>query len=478
MADERPRDDVAPDEPAGPCRSCGVPTTTAQRYCLGCGELLGARRLDPLAVLRDQGVPAPAPVPAAAPAGRAAPMAAAVAAIAVAGLAGSLVAGGGEGARAAVVTRPTAAAAPAPAPTTTAAKPSASAPVPSSSDTSASDDTSLTADAAPAEVTAAPAATDTGTDTSADTGGDTGDDTTTPDEPAIPPHVWLLAIEGPRAQEAVDRVAEQGVRLTGVRPVSADTIGNATTLVTGNLPAGAAAAPGTTTTTPAAGTTTTVDPSAAPTASLPEELTAADQTWRSYVDVQPGGADALPGACADPPAGDAAAAALAARTPFGRITALRTDDLCAKGTASLETLGNDVSSGDSLPSFSYATLGGCAPPERTVVALPDQVSDTVTAITESTEYQESGVVIVTTVGAADPCPTTPAAPAAPVDPAAALPPAPTVVLRADAKAGSSLDVATDLRSLTRLAASTLGVDPPGTSGADDVPALELPAAGG
>ena len=59
-----------------------------------------------------------------------------------------------------------------------------------------------------------------------------------------------------------------------------------------------------------------------------------------------------------------------------------------------------------------------------------------------------------------------------------LPPSPTVVLRANAKPGSTLDVATDLRALTRLAATTLGVEPPGTSGADDVPTLELPAADG
>ena len=469
MAVERPDD---PEALAGPCRSCGAPTTAAQRYCLSCGALVGTRRIEPLEVLRRQaegtqesvavahvaaGVPASART-------RAVPATAAAVAILIAGVSGALIGGDGDGARAAVIAGGAAPAPVAAPPATTAAAPAAKAPtVPDADAAPATAAEEPTVDAsAEAPVADEPAPV---TDEAPPAGEDTSGAETTPDDPEIPPHVWMLALDGPRAQEAVDRIAEQGVRLTGIAPAGPDAITNATTLVTGALP-------------PAAGVTP--DPAAAVPPSLPELLSTADQTWRSYLDVQPGGQPALPGVCADPPAGDAAAATLAGRTPFGRIAALRTDDACAAGTASLETLGNDVSSGESLPSFSYATLGGCAPPERTVVALPDQVSDTVTAITESTEFQENGVVVVTAVGGVDPCPVPGAAPpAAAAAPSTATPaPTPTVVLRANAKPGSTLDVAADLRALTRLTATTLGVDSPGTSGADDVPALELPAADG
>ena len=53
MADDRPADDVERDEPAGPCRSCGAPTSTHQRYCLECGALVGRRRLEPLEEVAD-----------------------------------------------------------------------------------------------------------------------------------------------------------------------------------------------------------------------------------------------------------------------------------------------------------------------------------------------------------------------------------------------------------------------------------------
>ncbi|MEV4418366.1 hypothetical protein AB0L40_00140 [Patulibacter sp. NPDC049589] len=469
MADERSDDDVVPDEPAGPCRSCGTPTSSSQRYCLSCGELVGQRRLEPLEILRARAGEPAAPAPA--PHGRAVPFAAAAAAILVAGFAGSLVPGAGSGARAAVITQPAVAAVPAPPAATTAAAPPTTTQddAATTDEAPATDDAAATTDDATADAAATTDTADSGD--SGDTGTDTTDDSTTPDDPTIPPHVWLLALDGPAAKEAVDRIADQGVRLTGVRPVAADTIANASTLLTGTLPLAAGS--------PAP------DPAAAVPPSLPEELTTAGQTWRTYVDAQPGTGDPLPGACTDPAPGDAGAALTATRTPFGRIAALRTDDACAKGTSSLETLGNDVSSGDTLPSFSYATLGGCAPPDRTAVALPDQVADTLTAITESTEFQDSGLIVVTAVGSADPCPaaavpgtSTPApatTPAAPTDPAT---PTPTVVLRADAKPGSTLDVAADLRALARLTAKTLGVDPPGTSGADDVPALEIPPAAG
>jgi hypothetical protein len=467
VSDVRPGD-PAPEDPAGDCRSCGALVVVGQRYCLDCGGLIGARRLDPLATFRARTAAAqPAPVPVAAGAPRAVPFAAAATAVLVAGVSGMLVAGGDGGARAAVITR---APAPAPAAPVVAKAPAASA----DDDADAGDDVDAPAPDAEAETSAVeetpieetPVEDTPVEDTPVDDApADEEPEEELPEDEPITPHVWMLALDGPQAQEAVKRIADQGVTLTGIKPLGAETAQNAAGLMTGVRPVPAGAAP----------------PEATP--SLPEILTTAGSSWRAYVDAQPSEGPALPGACSVPPVGDAAAAALAGRLPFGRIAGLSEGDACGKGIKSLETLGNDVSAGDSIPELSYAALGGCAPPDRTAVALPDQVSDAVTAITSSTEFQESGLLVVTAVGAADPCPTTPPDPAvpAPVPPLAAdgtLAPTPTVVLRSDAKPGSELDTPADLLALTRLAASTLSVDPPGASGADDVPALELPAADG
>jgi hypothetical protein len=466
VSDVRPGD-PAPEDPAGDCRSCGALVVVGQRYCLDCGALIGARRLDPLETFRARTAAAqPAPVPAAAAAPRAVPFAAAATAALVAGVSGMLVAGGDGGARAAVITRAPAAAPAAPVIAKASSKPPHDADSGDDADAPAADAPAETAavDEAPVEETPVedtPVEDAPVDDAPAE---ETPDEELPEDEP-ITPHVWMLALDGPQAQEAVKRIADQGVTLTGIKPLGTETAQNAAGLMTGvrPVPAGTAA------------------PEVTP--SLPELLTTAGSSWRAYVDVQPSEGQALPGACSVPPVGDAAAAALANRLPFGRIAGLAEGDACGDGIKSLETLGNDVSAGDSIPELSYAALGGCAPPDRTAVALPDQVSDAVTAITSSTEFQENGLLVVTTVGAADPCPATlpdPAVPA-PVPPLAAdgtLAPTPTVVLRSDAKPGSELDTPGDLLALTRLAASTLSVDPPGVAGADDVPALELPAADG
>lgn len=325
----------------------------------------------------------------------------------------------GGGARAAIVTPP--AAAPA-TPRAAAPTPQPAAPDSTTDDATADASTSDEADPPADETTAAPPSDETsdepvaddpsGDDTDAGTDGDGGGDSSGTDEPpAIVPHVWVLALEGPRAQEAIDRVAKQGVRLTGMRALSADVALNATGLVTGARPAAAAGA-------------ATADPAAASTAaatdSLPEQLLAGKRKWRAYVDSLTTGGPVPPGACAPAPAGDAVGAALAARLPFGRIAAFQKDAAgCTGATTSLEALGNDLSTGDGIPDLSYAALGGCAPADRSVVALPDELEDAVSTITSSTEYQESGLLIVTTVGAADPCP---AVPVAATDPAAAVPP--------------------------------------------------------
>ncbi|WP_022927804.1 hypothetical protein [Patulibacter americanus] len=466
MSDVRPGD-PAPEDPAGDCRSCGALVVVGQRYCLDCGGLIGARRLDPLETFRARAAAAqPAPVPVAASPPRAVPFAAAATAVLVAGVSGMLVAGGDGGARAAVIARAPAAAPAAPVVVKAPKKPTADADAGDDADAPAAEPEAETAAVEETPLEETPVEDVPVEDTPVDDApAEEEPEEELPEDEPITPHVWMLALDGPQAQEAVKRIADQGVTLTGVKPLGPETGQNVTGLMTGVRPVPAGATP----------------PEVTP--SLPEILTTAGASWRAYVDVQPSKGAALPGACSVPPVGDAAAAALAGRLPFGRIAGLAEGDACGDGIKSLETLGNDVSAGDSIPELSYAALGGCAPPERTAVALPDQVSDAVTAITSSTEYQENGLIVVTAVGAADPCPATPPDPAvpAPVPPLAAdgtLAPTPTVVLRSDTKPGSELDTPADLLALTRLAASTLSVDPPGAAGADDVPALELPAADG
>ncbi|WP_210492503.1 hypothetical protein [Patulibacter sp. SYSU D01012] len=455
--------DAPADEPVGPCRACSAPTVAGQRYCLACGALVGERRMEPLQVLAAR-APRADPAPAAGRP-RAVPLVAAASAVLLAGVSGALVTAGGDPHASASLRAAAVAPAAATAPVVPAAPrapdaPADDDPVPAAAaaagtEPAAAEDAPADDGSAAAEPAADAAADDAGPDADDAAAGDdgaSGEDGATGEDEPIAPHVWVLALDGPRAAEAIDRVADRGVRLTGLAGLSFATLPNASALVTGLRP-----------------TTPPLDPAPA---SLPEELQASGGDWRSYVDAQPGaGAGPLAGACAAPPAGDAAAAVLAGRLPFGRIAALQPG--CAGATKALEEMGNDLSAG-TIPALSVATLGGCAPPERPVVALPDQVDDAVAQITESTEFQASGLLVVTTVGAADPCPAPGAPPAPPLDPATPPPAAPTVVLAPGAEAGATLDTAGDLLALTRLTAATLGVAPPGVAGAEDVPALRVP----
>lgn len=493
MESTTPRSDDAARRAGASCPSCRAATAADQRYCLACGALVDDRRLDPIAMLTPADDPArvggsPSGPATAAP--RAVPLAAATAAIVVAGISGMLVTqgGSGTGARAAVV-----AAAPAPDPAAAgSSEGAASAP---SSDASArppADDPQptdplpadpLPADPLPADEPA-PVESEAPADTPADDA-DTSQDDDAEDAsaPAVTPRVWLLALEGPRAAEAVERVAEQGVRLSGMQAVAAAAQPNATALVSGTRPAADVAAPAAGTADPAAAsgaagpssptTTGTGDEGTGTAPSLPRALLAAKRTWRAYVDVQPTSGSVLPGACAAPAAGDPAAASLAARLPFAAIDGID----CDRAVTSLEALGNDLSAGEDIPAFSYVAMGGCAAPERPVVALPDAVEDAVTTITESTEYQQDGMLVVTAIGTQDTCmPGASDGPAAPaVSPAAPIvAEAPTVVLRPAVAPGKTVKTTLDLLTLSRAMAEVLGVTPPGAAGDDAVPALALP----
>lgn len=516
-------DDDAPRAGAS-CPACRAATAGDQRYCLSCGALVGDRRLDPIEMLSPAAGADPVGGPPTGPtagAPRAVPLAAATAAIVVAGISGMLVTqgGSGTGARAAVI-----AAAPAPAPTAAGADRTDPAPAPPA-DVSAPlpADDPLPADPLPADEPL-PADSEAPADDPADdaTDGDaSGDDSADEPAPETTPRVWLLALEGPQAAEAVERVAKRGVRLSGMRNVAATAQPNATALVGGTRPVDPAAAPadpgaagpgaaaGGAGSNGGAGTGRGAGTGTAP--SLPAALTAAKRSWRAYVDVQPTSGSVLPGACAAAPAGDATAALLASRLPFAAIEGIG----CDKAVTSLEALGNDLSAGEDIPAFSYVAMGGCAAPERPVVALPDAVEDAVTTITESTEYQQDGMLVVTTVGTQDACtpavpgsasstvaaagapaavapatpgdsatpgnsatPGDPAAPVAPVDPTGAAAPAvteaPTVVLRPAATAGKTVQAKLDLLALSRSMADVLGVTPPGAAGDDAVPAIALP----
>lgn len=462
------------------CASCRASTAADQRYCLACGALVGDRRLDPIEMLTPAAAaPLGGPPPggsAAAP--RAVPLAAATAAIVVAGISGMLVTqgGSGSGARAAVVAAAPAAAAPAPeAPP--ASDDAAADPAPLPAEDPPAEDP-LPADPLPAEPEAVP---DEPVSDDAPADEDTSEDEDPADDEAAEstPRVWLLALEGPQAADAVERVAKQGVRLSGMEAVATATQANATALVSGTRPVAVDPAVPVDPATPAPAPDPATDGTATDVApSLPAALTAAKRTWRAYVDVQPTTGSVLPGACAAPAAADPAATLLSSRLPFAAIPKIG----CDKAVTSLEALGNDLSAGDDIPAFSYVAMGGCAAPERTAVALPDAVEDAVATITASTEYQQDGMLVVTAVGTQDAC-TPPAAPAVPApetvaaDPAApapAAPVAPTAVFRPAATAGKTVKAKLDLLALSRSMAEILGVTPPGSAGEDAVPALELP----
>lgn len=480
-SDEDPR-------PASNCSSCRAVTAADQRYCLDCGALLGDRRLDPIAMLTPEPTGGPAGRPpsgsSAAPP-RAVPLAAATAAIVVAGISGMLVTNGGSGAgaRAAVV----AVAAPVAPPAAPAPEPAATPGPDADADPLSAEEEPLPED--PPPVDPLPVADEAPPAEPAPLEESPVDDDTEDDEAAEepPPRVWLLAIEGPRAADAVERIAKQGVRLSGMEAVAGSAQVNATALVSGTRPA--AVDPAAPAVDPAAPPVPAPDPAADktptdPAPSLPAALIAAKRTWRAYVDVQPTGGPVLPGACAAPTPDDPAATLLSSRLPFAAIPKIG----CDTAVTSLEALGNDLSAGEGIPAFSYVAMGGCAAPERTAVALPDAVEDAVATITASTEYQQDGMLVVTTVGTQDACtpaapgPVDPAAPAAPgpvpvaADPAQAtpVPVAPTAVLRPAATAGKTVKAKLDLLALSRSMAEILGVTPPGSAGDDAVPALELP----
>ncbi|MFA4929195.1 MAG: hypothetical protein WC558_11805, partial [Patulibacter sp.] len=271
-----PTPDEAP-RAASSCPSCRAVTAADQRYCLACGALLGDRRLDPIEMLTP--VTEVAPVGGPPPGGsaaspRAVPLAAATAAIVVAGISGMLVTNGGSNtdARAAVL----AAAAPptAAAPTAPVSEPAAEDqdpdPDPRPADEPLAEDP-LPADPLPVESEAPPVETAPVDDSAAD-------EDTAEDEPAAEstPRVWLLALEGPQAAEAVERIEKQGVRLSGMEAVASTAQANASALVGGTKPV---VAP---TVDPAAAAATgsaSASTDAAP--PLPAALVAAQRTWRA-----------------------------------------------------------------------------------------------------------------------------------------------------------------------------------------------------
>jgi len=444
--------------PAPPCRDCGAAVVTGQRYCLRCGARVDDRRLEPLAMLHGAHAAPAAPAAASEEPG---PLPlrpvslAAVTAVVVAGLSGALIGG-----------REDAVAVPAPsgiatAPATTAAAPPSDDAGGSGDGASASDDAGSTDEAA---ATADVASEDAGDEVAADDGGeatddasgagDEGDDETTPDEAPAPPSVWVLALEGPDAAAAVDRIAAQGVRLTGVTRGAASASENAVQLLGGTAPAAGAPAP-----------------TAAEDHSLPAALAAAEpaRTWRAYVDAQPDGQPPLAGTCAPAAAGDPVGATVARRVPFWRLAAVAGGATCGSSIAGLDRLGNDVTSGEELPALSYVALGGCPAPERTAVALPDQTEDAVATITGSSEFQASGLLVVTAVGGDAPC--APPAATAPLGPLPAPVDAPTVVLRGAAPASGTATATGGLRPLARLIADHLQL----TDVAADATAPTLPA---
>ncbi|EHN11599.1 hypothetical protein PAI11_15240 [Patulibacter medicamentivorans] len=311
-------------------------------------------------------------------------------------------------------------------------------------------------------------------------------------------HVWLVALQGPGAAEAVSAIGGGGVQLQGARTVTEGGLANALALTAGATPtprtrsgcrdaqaAAAGAAPA------------SDDPCALPagTASIPAALGAAQRPWRAYLDAVPEGraAGAAPpaGICDLPPAGDAAAIALSARSPFAHLTGLREGGACATAVRSLGQLDGDLADAGTTAVFSYLALGGCVPPGAPPKPLADQLRDAVVSITTSRAYGQDGLLVVTTTDGAAPCgaPATPAQRAAtgrwrraatgnravhraafPGDPQApAGVPSPTVVYSPWSEAGSTSTVAYDGFSIARTVATVLGVAAPGAAADGAVP---------
>jgi hypothetical protein len=400
---------LRPDPAGSNCASCGALFDAEQRYCLECGALVAARRVDPLlalgfpedqalagepgaraasAPLGDGAFAAPAAADPAVLAGaeparsgagpaRRTPSPRLAAALAAAALVVGCVAGAALGptpddsvaatpARQVVALVVPQAATPAAAtPTTTTARPpatprhSASTPTaaPSSGDDTASPSSVDDSDtSAPSTATTRTTTAKTGDSTSS---GDDDASSSTPSATTVagtaPAHVWLIALPQGVDPNILTPLAPQGTLLSGYAAAGPSAAVDGVALLGGQVPTADCSADATPCVL-AAGET-----------SLPDQLTAVNLTWKAYVE--------------DATLRCAAPSALVATSLF---TTLRDRRDCTTTTVGTDALAADLKDIDKTPALSLIV------PQDPATALAPLVA----RITASDAYKKDGVVVI------------------------------------------------------------------------------------
>jgi hypothetical protein len=377
-----------------PCRTCGSPLATDQRYCLQCGERNGATRLDWKAMV--VGSAAGAPVPDNAPAehddvvGPGLPTPRIAAALVLGVLAFGVVAGNaagpgaaaaGAGGRADVTILAAAPVTPRSAPTATTPQPPAD-----EGDSVDLDDTSADAvDATSPTVdsTDEPSTDDSSTDDDSTADDDTADDSATAPAPKLPPvkHVWVVALTGHSYDETFGaggagspapylstELRARGTLLPWYHAAGHDPSAGGVALLSGQKGA--------------------LGPFDDKTITLADQLTGAGRTWKAYVEGATVGLSAGDNPCLRPPEQQP-------RNPLLRFASITGAAECGSSIAELDRIAPDAADTDSAPAFSYI-LPGPAHDGSTALADADVwLAATLPAILDSKAYNDGGLIVVT-----------------------------------------------------------------------------------
>ena len=505
-----------------PCAACGAPLAVDQRYCLACGELAAARRLDPLARARGgpgaaHGGATGASLPSAA--GRApafalpSPQLAAAAVLVTLGF--GVIAGGladdvgAAGERALVVVRGPA---PAPPPVAAATPPAGDSGGGGDRGAGSSDVAAAPSAPAPAPVPVAPPATPPPASSTPD--GSSGDDDVPaiPDAPQTAPvkYVWIVSLTGHGASAFADgtpaaylrSLVPKGVLLQNYTAVAHGSLANGLGLLTGQgptaqtladcavyepfQPSGKAGADGQR---PGTGC---VLPADVP--NLPAALADGGRTWKAYVEDIGAGGPGQPATCRHPDAGaqDPFAAPrpgdayLTARDPFVYLAGLTASPDCAANVVGTDALAADLANPDITPNVSFVIPSAChdgrdAPcadgAPAGLAAADAWLQGVLDPILASKAYADGGMVVVTfdSAPADGPEADSTGAPWLPARwpnvPDGAAPGGGTVgalVLSPFAPPGATVTEPYDHFSLLRTVGDLFGLEPLGYAGADGV----------
>jgi hypothetical protein len=254
-----------------------------------------------------------------------------------------------------------------------------------------------------------------------------------PEEETLPEikHVFLIVLNGHGYEEAFGKassapylaktLAGEGKLLSNYYAVTQGGLANEVALLSGqgptpqtalNCPEYTAIAPGTVSPEGQVEGSGCVYPTA--TETLPGQLTAAELTWRAYVeDIANGAATGQPTACRHPALGGAdpsfapvpGDAFVTWRNPFVYFAGLTEDPKCSENDVGLERLAPDLKKAEKTPTLSYIVPSAChdgsetpcAPEQAAGLAAVDGFLETVVPeITESPAYKEEGGLIAIT----------------------------------------------------------------------------------